>query len=327
MEKKYHLIGVGSPIVDTLARVDEAFVAGIEGAKGGMELVDSAQMAGLLGRLAQQGATLAQVPGGSAGNTIVAAANMGLRCSFVGKLGDDDGARVYRDSFLRQNIDVARFKQAPLPNARCLSLVTPDGERTMRTDLGAAMTLAPEEITAADFADTAHVHVEGYLLFNRALALRVLQAAKEAGCTVSLDLASFEVVGAAADILPDLLKTYVDVVFANEDEARAFTNLGDDYEAMLERLAALCKVAVVKLGKEGSLIRDGGSVYRIAPQPVENAVDTTGAGDFWAAGFLSGWLTGQSLTACGNCGSQLGAEVVQVLGASLPPERWKAIRE
>lgn len=325
MTKKYQLIGVGSPIVDTLAQVSETFVAGIDGSKGGMELVDSAQMGVLLAGLEREGIASVQVPGGSAGNTVVAAATLGLKSSFVGKLGDDAGADVYRAAFAAQGIDVSRFKQAALPNARCLSLVTPDGERTMRTDLGAAMTLAPEEISVADFADAAHVHIEGYLLFNRALALAVLKAAKAAGCTVSLDLASFEVVGAAGDILADLLQESVDIVFANEDEARAFTDLTNEYEQMVERLAGLCKIAVVKLGKDGSLIRSGGVTHRIAPQYVEHALDTTGAGDIWAAGFLYGYLNGKDLVTCGNYGSRLGAEIVQVLGAALPAERWQAL--
>lgn len=326
MEKKYQLIGVGSPIVDILARVDEGFVAGIGGAKGGMELVDSAQMADLLQKLEQYGAGVTTAPGGSAGNTAVAAANLGLRCSFVGKLGDDAAAQVYRDAFAAQGIDVLRFKQTALPNAICLSLITPDGERTMRTNLAAAMTLAPEEITAADFAEAEHVHIEGYLLFNRDLAVRVLETAREAGCSISLDLASFEVVGAARDILPQLLRDYVDIVFANEDEARAFTGLQDDFEAMLGQLAELSAVAVVKLGKEGSLIRANGQTHRIGAQRVEHPLDTTGAGDFWAAGFLYGYLNGQPLAACGSHGSRLGAEVVQVIGASLSPERWQAVR-
>lgn len=325
MTKKYQLIGVGSPIVDTLAQVSEAFVAGIDGAKGGMELVNSEQMAGLLKALERAGGTSAQAPGGSAGNTVATAATLGLRCSFVGKLGNDAGAQAYREAFAAEGIDVTRFKQAALPNARCLSLITPDGERTMRTDLGAALTLGADEISAADFADAAHAHIEGYLLFNRELALRVLAAAREAGCTISLDLASFEVVGAAADILPGLLKDYVDIVFANEDEARAFTGLNNEFETMVEQLASQCKVAVVKLGKDGSLIRSAGQTHRIRPQYVERPLDTTGAGDLWAAGFLYGYLNGRDLETCGDYGSRLGAEVVQVLGATLPAERWRAL--
>lgn len=327
MSRKYQLIGVGSPIVDTLAQVSEAFVAGIDGAKGGMELVDSGKMAELLGRLAAEGIGSSQVPGGSAGNTVMATARLGLPCGFVGKLGDDAGAAVYRSAFAAQGIDVSRCKQAALPNARCLSLVTPDGERTMRTDLAAAMTLLPEEISAADFTAAAHVHIEGYLLFNRELALAVLKSAKEAGCSVSLDLASFEVVGAAQDILADLLRDYVDIVFANEDEARAFSGPGTEYEQMVEQLALLCEIAVVKLGKDGSLIRSKGVTHRINPQTVANPLDTTGAGDFWAAGFLYGYLNGKDIQTCGNYGSLLGAEVVQVLGATLPAERWQKLQQ
>lgn len=325
MARKYQLVGVGSPIVDTLAQVSDAFVGSVGGAKGGMELVDSAQMAAMLAALEKAGIATVQAPGGSAGNTVVTAAGLGLRCGFVGKLGNDDGAKVYEDAFAARSIDTSRFKRGALANARCLSLITPEGERTMRTDLGAAMTLVPEEISAADFADAEHVHIEGYLLFNRDLALSVLRAAKAAGCTVSLDMASFEVVGAASDILENLLREYVDIVFANEDEARAFTGLNNEFEAMLERFAGLCEVAVVKLGRDGALVRRAGETFRIEPHLVERPLDTTGAGDIWAAGFLYGYLRGEDIPTSGRYGSLLGAQVVQVLGASLLPEHLAVI--
>jgi len=325
MANPFKLIGVGSPVVDTLASVDDAFMsAHVPGAKGGMELVDAAALAGITGKLE---GPLTQAPGGSAGNTAMGVAHLGLPVTFLGKLGNDDNATFYRDSFKAVGGDISRFKEAAAPNAHCLSLVTPDSERTMRTDLGAAMTLAPEDITPEDFAGVDHAHIEGYLLFNRDLLFRVLECARIAGCTVSIDLASFEVVGAAKDILPDVLRDSVDIVFANEEEAKAFTDMGDDYMGMAGQLAQLCDVAVVKLGKEGSLVQRGGDLHRIDPVIVDRAIDTTGAGDLWAAGFLYGWLTGKDLPACGRYGSVLGASVVQVMGAAIPADRWEVIRE
>ncbi|WP_269540667.1 adenosine kinase [Cerasicoccus fimbriatus] len=324
MANPYKLIGVGSPVVDTLANVNDDFlVAHVAGAKGGMELVDAATIAGIIGKM---DTPLVQAPGGSAGNTAVGVANLGLPTTFLGKLGNDDNAAFYRDSFKAIGGDIARFKSADVPNGHCLSMVTHDSQRTMRTDLGAAMTLSPDDVTPEDFAGVDHAHIEGYLLFNRDLLFRVLECAKLAGCTVSLDLASFEVVGAAKDILADILRDSVDIVFANEDEAGAFTDMGDDYMGMAAHLASLCDIAAVKLGKAGSLIQQGDQLHRIEPLIVNNAIDTTGAGDLWAAGFLYGWLSGKDLPTCGRYGSILGAEVVQVMGGAIPADRWEVIR-
>ncbi|MDP0495164.1 MAG: adenosine kinase [Verrucomicrobiota bacterium JB024] len=319
----FDLIGVGSPIVDSLAQVTEAFVSSIPGDKGGMELVDAATMGELMAKVE---APLTEAPGGSAGNTAVAVAHLGLPTTFLGKIGTDAGGEFYRDRFMELGGDGSRFKVCEVPNGRCLSLVTPDSERTMRTDLGAAMTLSPDEISAEDFAGCRHAHIEGYILFNRDLMFKVLNSAKAAGCTVSLDLASFEVVGATKDILPDILGEYVDLVFANEGEASAMFG-GSDYAGMAAQLAELCDVAVVKLGKAGSLIQQGKKLEKISPVLVNQAVDTTGAGDLWAAGFLYGWLRGRPLATCGHYGSVLGAEVVQVMGAAIPHARWAAIRQ
>lgn len=324
MKKKFKLMGVGSPVVDLLAQVPESFVKNIDGAKGGMELIDTHAIEALIAQLPQAPTTAA---GGSAGNTAFAAARLGLATTFLGKTGNCDSGRFYRDHFVKMGGDKSRFKMGTIPNGRCLSLITPDSERTMRTDLGAAMTLSPDDVSVADFAEAQHTHIEGYVLFNRDLMYRVLHNAQEAGCTISIDLASFEVVNATKDILPDLLSQYVDVVFANEEEADAFTGLGEDYHGMVKQLQNHCDIAVVKLGKKGSLIGQGDTLSEIAPVTLDNALDTTAAGDFWAAGFLYGWLTGKNMACAGSYGSILGAEVVQVLGTHLSEERWNTISQ
>ncbi len=322
-EKKFELIGVGSPIVDSLAQVTEAFVTAIPGDKGGMELVDAATIGDLMAHVESP---MIEAPGGSSGNTAVAVAHLGLATTFLGKIGNDAGGEFYKDRFVELGGDGSRFKVGEVPNGRCLSLVTPDSERTMRTDLGAAMTLSPDEISAEDFRDCRHAHIEGYILFNRDLMFKVLNSAKAAGCTISIDLASFEVVGATKDILPDILSEYVDLVFANEEEAGALFD-SKDYEKMAADLAGMCDVAVVKLGKAGSLVQQGDQLEKVAPVLVNQPVDTTGAGDLWAAGFLYGWLRGKPLGTCGHYGSVMGAEIVQVMGAAIPHERWPEIKK
>ncbi|MFQ3242565.1 MAG: sugar/nucleoside kinase (ribokinase family) [Lentimonas sp.] len=319
MNAPFTIIGVGSPIVDAIAQVENSFIEQIDGDKGGMVLVDAAGINALLEALPDQPV---KAPGGSAGNTLFTLARMGCQTSFLGKTGNCSEGEFYREQFAQLGGDCARFKIGEVPNGQCVSLVTPDGERTMRTNLGAAMTLAPEEISAADFAGCDHAHIEGYLLFNEALMMRVLESAKEAGCTISLDLASFEVVNATSAILPAILSDYVDIVFANEEEAEAFTGIEGDIPAMAKKLAKHCDIVAVKVGAHGSYIAHAGTITKIEPMHAANVIDTTGAGDLWAAGFLHGWSRQQSLYKAAKAGSILGAAVVQVQGSVLPPHVW-----
>jgi sugar/nucleoside kinase (ribokinase family) len=317
------LVGVGSPIVDTLVRVDESFLASVPGEKGGMVLVEAETIAEILARLTPP---FEESPGGAAGNTTFAAARLGLRTAFVGKVGDDVPGRFYLDRFAALGGDPSRFVRGQGPNGRCLSLVTPDGARTLRTHLGVAATLRPEEVTPAAFAGCRHAHIEGYLLFNDALMQAVLEAARAAGCTLSLDLGSFEVVRAAGKRLEHILREFIEIVFANEDEAAALLGEGHSHATLATRLGEYCPIAALKLGAEGAILSDReGILHPIAAFPVANVVDTTGAGDLWAAGFLYGWLKGRDLATCGHYGSFIGAEVVQVMGTVLPDDRWSDI--
>lgn len=318
------VIGVGSPIVDRLALVDETFLATVGANKGGMQLVDTSCMENLLKQV--PGKTLI-TPGGSAANTLFALARLKIGAVLLGKLGDDKEGRFYRRAFEQLGGDGSLLKTcAVAATARCLSMVTPDSERTMRTDLGAAAAFAPDDLHADDFRNCRHAHVEGYLLFNPDLALAVLNAAKSAGCTISLDLGAFEVVDGAAETLQQLLDRYVDVVLANEDEAAAFCGQRDPM-AGLDALSGHCAIAVVKRGADGALIRKKGKTYDVPAHNVDNVKDTTGAGDFWAAGFLYGLMNDCEMNACGHLGALLGAAVVRHLGADLPSADWDSVRE
>lgn len=319
---KIDCLGVGSPIVDTLAKVDDAFLARVDAARGGMILVDAARMAGVVSRLS---GPLAEAPGGSAGNTIVAMAHLGSKTDMLGKIGDDATGAFYVSSLEKAGATATRIKRGTGPSARCLSMITSDGERSMFTCLAAAATLTPDEITTADAKGCRLVYIEGYMFFNRALVDKLLAVCAEAGVDVALDLGAYTVVNMVKADLPEILRRHVKAVFANEDEAKAL--LGDlPEEEMARRLGELCPLAVLKLGRRGSIVASQGKLVRIAPLLVSNAVDTTGAGDYFAAGFLHAWLAGASLEKCGACGSILGAEVVQVVGAALPGERWAELR-
>ncbi len=315
----FTIAGVGSPVVDQVAQVPFSFLEELDGVKGGMELVDTEVFTSLLAALPHPPIS---APGGSAGNTSFALARLGMNSHFLGVLGDDVAGGYYRDSFAMLGGNVSSFRmREEMPTAQCLSLVTPDGERTMRTHLGAALSFAPQDIVAEDFGAYDHVHIEGYLLFNKELMQHVLQEAGRAGCSISVDLASFEVVGAAGKELPALLHRYVDMVFANEEEARAYAGT-EDPDDCLEELARCCSVAVIKYGAAGAVIRNGELTSNIAALPVTHVVDTTGAGDMWAAGFLYGLGRGRNLQQCGEYGALLGAAVVQHEGASLPESEW-----
>ena len=316
------ILGAGSPILDILVNIEEDFIDKINGEKGGMELVSPEELDLILEKVENEPVLM---PGGSAANTIFGLTALGLPTALLGKTGNDEQGEFYCSRYQKTGGDISPIKKHPtLPTGRCLSLITPDSERTMRTDLGAAATLAPEEITESDFSGISHVHLEGYLLFNRDLIMHILKLAKKTGCTVSLDLASFEVVNASIDILPHLLKEYVDIIFANEEEAAAYSN-GKKPEEALNALSEVCSTAVVKLGKDGAMVKTSGSTVKIDAKKVK-AVDTTGAGDLWASGFLYKYLTGSSIEEAAEAGNEVASEVVQIMGASIPAEKWKIIK-
>ena len=319
----FDLIGVGSPIMDLLAPVPESFLQQVHGEKGGMVLVDHEEMHRILSLLE---IVPAYSTGGSAANASYNAARLGLRTSFLGKLGNDALADSYHRSFAAVGVDGSRFKRGSLPNARCLALVTPDAQRTMRTCLAAAMTLSPHEITPADFHGCRHAHIEGYLVFNQALADAVLSAARTAGCTVSLDLSSFEVVNASRDWLFAQFSKGIDIVFANEDEIRAlYQDQTSEYDVLARRLASHGVLAAVKMGGDGAWLAHEAKLHRIEPVLVSDVIDTNGAGDAWASGFLYGYLRNWSLPLSGALASLVGAETVRHLGPIIPHEPWKAL--
>jgi len=321
---EFDLVGVGSPITDLLAPIPDSFLAHVPGEKGGMVLVDDDEMRRILSLLP---AEPAQATGGSAANAIYNASRLGLKTTFVGKLGNDGLAATYAGRYREAGVDTRRFKRGTAANARCLALVTPDAQRTLRTCLGAAMTLGPEEISAADFQGCRHAHIEGYLAFNRTLCETVLGAARAAGCTISLDLSSFEVVQASRDWLFGQFRRGVDVIFANEDEIRAlFPDRRADFAVLTRELASHGVTAAVKLGAEGAWIAQGGELHRIDPVRVAEVRDTNGAGDAWAAGFLYGRLSGWDLPAAGALASIVGAETVRHLGPLIPDTAWPDVK-
>lgn len=316
------LLGVGSPLLDILVRVDDAFLATIPGEKGGMLMVDADFQQSVLARLP---GNPQRVPGGSAGNTVFALARLGLDVAMFGKLGKDANGDFYRARFRELGGSDAEFAvTGEAPTGTCLSLITPDAERTMRSCLAASLLLRIDEAEKVDFSAYDWVYIEGYMLYSAVLPT-VMRRAKEAGCRIGLDLASFEVVRDFREDLPDILRNYVDIVLANEEEASAlFDRLTT--EEQLDRLASWCDIAAIKLGRRGSLIRRGNETAKVPALLVAEPVDTTAAGDLWAAGFLYGVLRERPLAEAAWYGSLVSSEVVKVVGSELPEPVWSDIK-
>ncbi|TVR45346.1 MAG: adenosine kinase [Planctomycetota bacterium] len=321
-QQQVAVVGVGSPLMDLILHVDDDFLgAHVPGAKGGMEYRSPEEIQAII---AASGKQPQCVPGGAAANTTKAISALGVSSAFVGSVGADAYAEQFRQGLLACACE-PRLQTCDLATGHVLSLVTPDAQRTMRTCLGAAVALDPAAVQADWFVGAEVVMLEGYTLFNHQLTQAIASAAKEAGARLALDLASFEVVQANRDLILGLLDGQVDVVFANEDEAKALLPEGDELAA-LRFLAERCTIAVVKVGADGAWIRSAANEMHVAAAPVAQVLDTTGAGDTWAAGFLAGLVRGLPLHECGEMGAQAAAAVVQVSGASVPAEAWLAMR-
>ena len=318
------IIGLGNALVDVLATLeDDEILAEMELPKGSMTLIDDDKLLKINECLSGMKTHLAT--GGSAGNAIRGMAQLGAATGFIGKVGDDFYGNFYRDSLLKRGTEAILLISNALPSGVASTFISPDGERTFGTYLGAASTLKAEELSLEMFKGYAYLFIEGYLVQDHDMILRAIELAKEAGLQVCLDMASYNIVAGDYDFFSLLINKYVDIVFANEEEAKAFT--GKEPEEALDVIAKMCSIAIVKVGAGGSLIRKGTEEVRVEAVPVKKVVDTTGAGDYFAAGFLYGLTCGYSLEKCGKIGSILSGEVIQTIGAELSSAKWDKIKE
>ena len=316
------IVGIGSALVDMLSHESDAFLEKTGAIKGGMTLVDDEFMASLSKMVT---GTPSIVTGGSACNTIVGIARLGGKARFVGKCGNGEFGVFFHSDLKKQNVDPALL-YSDSPTGRSLSIITPDAQRSMFTYLGAAAETKPEEITSQTFENAAVVHVEGYLISNHALILEALKKAKDSGAFVSLDLASYNVVEESKQELDILVDKYIDILIANEDEAYAFTGYKDEIKA-LEALSQRALLAVLKVGERGSYVCFKNQIVKTDAVKIEKVVDTTGAGDLWASGFLYGLMNQYSLEKSARLASACGAEVCNVIGANIPDSGWARIRK
>lgn len=316
------ITGIGSALVDILINESDRFLTTLGKEKGGMTLVENRDIDAILSESSQPPVI---VPGGAACNTIVGIGCLGGHARFIGRRGNDDYGEQFEKQIIKSNVEPVVSISAS-PTGKVLSVITPDAQRSMFTFLGASTELDPELITSDLFKETAITMIEGYLLFNKDLMMAALKAAKAAGSLIALDLASFEVVNASKDILEDIIKESVDILIANEDEARAYTGYDDEQKA-IERMSRHVTYAVLKIGKRGSYVAYNRTITKINAQSGKSPVDTTGAGDLWAAGFLFGIAHGFSIEKSGQIASACGYEVCQVMGAQLPEEAWARIKK
>lgn len=316
------IIGMGNALVDVLVRIDDdSLLEKLHLPKGSMQLIQEDTLSEI--RKYTSGRKIHRSTGGSAGNTVCALAALGANPGFIGKVGQDETGAFFGDTLRQRGVN-ALLATCDLPSGIASTFISTDGERTFGTYLGAAATLRAEDLSRKMFAGYNYLYIEGYLLQDHDLMQRAVQLAKEEGLQVCLDMASYNVVEAERDFFDQLIVKYVDIVFANESEALAYT--GKAPHEALEEIASKCSIAVVKTGKEGSLVKKGTEVIQLLSCPVDNVLDTTGAGDFYAAGFMYGLTCGYSLEKCVQISTILATAVIQEVGTTLPAKKWDEIK-
>lgn len=316
------IIGMGNALVDVLVRIDDdSLLEKLHLPKGSMQLIQEDTLSEI--RKYTSGMKIHRSTGGSAGNTVCALAALGANPGFIGKVGQDETGAFFGDTLRQRGVN-ALLATCDLPSGIASTFISTDGERTFGTYLGAAATLRAEDLSRKMFAGYNYLYIEGYLLQDHDLMQRAVQLAKEEGLQVCLDMASYNVVEAERDFFDQLIVKYVDIVFANESEALAYT--GKAPHEALEEISSKCSIAVVKTGKEGSLVKKGTEVIQLLSCPVDNVLDTTGAGDFYAAGFMYGLTCGYSLEKCVQISTILATAVIQEVGTTLPAKKWDEIK-
>jgi sugar/nucleoside kinase (ribokinase family) len=312
--KTYDVVGIGNAIVDIIARCDDAFLSKRNLDKGFMRLIDSNEAA----ELYEEMGPATERSGGSVANSIAGLASLGAKCGFIGRVAADQFGGIFRHDIRSLGIAYATEPAGDgAPTARCLVLVTPDGERTMNTFLGASVDLTAADIDAELISAAKVVYLEGYLFDKDEAKSAFRQAAKlakDAGAKVALSLSDPFCVDRHRDDFRALVKDGADIVFANEKEITSLYETNTFLEAADAALQD-CEMAVLTRSEAGSLIVGGGETTEIAAEPVSEVVDATGAGDLYAAGFLFGLTKGLPIADCGRLGSLAAAEAISHIGA------------
>ncbi len=316
------ILGIGSALVDILTQIpNDQILKELNLPKGGMTYVDAKTSVEIGEKIAHIGSQMAS--GGSAANTMSGLARLGIEAGFLSKIGNDEVGAFFKKQMVETNVKPQLLTSAT-PSGRVIAMVTPDGERTFATCLGAAAEMRADDIRPELFDRWDIFYVEGYLVANPSMLRKAIATAKDKGMTIAIDMASYNVVEENRDFMLDLINNYVDIVFANEKEAFALT--GMEPEAALHFIAERCQIAVVKVGAKGAFVQRGNEMVTIPPLEAD-VVDTTGAGDMWAAGFLAGLVKGENLEKCGMMGAIVAKNIIEVVGAKMNDQRWNDIHK
>ena len=319
------IVGLGNALIDILVTLDdENALTKIGLPKGSMQLISQSKFEKISKIFPTSKKHLST--GGSAANTIQALSKLKSDVGFIGKIGNDRYGNFFLDCFTTSGVKTQLLTDLGHLSGIASTFITPDGERTFGTFLGAAEELSAEELNETMFYGYNVLYIEGYLVQNYDLIEKAAKLAKSNNLMVCIDLASYNIVAEDLDFFHYLVKEYVDVVFANEDEAYAFSGKKDPQEA-LEYISKFCSTAIVKIGAQGSLIKSNNKTYSVDALVNRNVIDTTGAGDYYAAGFLYGISKNLTPIQAGKIGSLLSAYVIEVVGTTLTDKEWSEIKK
>ena len=316
------ILGIGNALVDVMTLIgDDRILERFGLPKGSMQLVDEEKSRLVKSETVNFNRSMAS--GGSAANTIHGLAMLNVETGFIGSIGQDELGDFFENDMRSAGINTMLIRRDEVTGT-AVALISPDSERTFATHLGAAVELGASDLNPDFFEGYDILYLEGYLIFNKPLVEQACKIAKEKKMKIALDLASYNVVEAMLPAFKEIVEKYVDIVFANEEEAKAFTGMMP--EEALESISGLCDVAVIKVGSEGSWIKRGEEVLKIGTIKV-NPVDTTGAGDLYAAGFLYGYSKNFDLEKCGILGSHMAGKVIEIVGARMDEKKWQEIKQ
>ena len=316
------VLGIGNALVDMMTPLKgDSIIEQLGFEKGSMTLVDEEKSREIKHITAQYVSSMAS--GGSAANTIHGLSKLHVESGFIGAIGDDTLGKIFEKNMNSASVKTyLSLKDDDTGTA--VAMISKDSERTFATHLGAAEKLMADDLYRSVFSGYDYLYLEGYLITNMDLIEKACIYAREEGLKIAIDLSSFNVVEDFRDNFSYIIDNYVDIIFANEYEAKAFT--GIDAEEALQVLVRKCEIAVVKTGAEGSLVHDGKEMIKVDAMDVD-CIDTTGAGDLYASGFLYGLANNALLDKCGFFGTLLASYVIQVIGPKIDIEQWPKIRE
>ena len=314
------VLGLGNALVDVLIRLDnDQILSELDLPKASMQLVDKDRAEKILHYTKAIKKIMSS--GGSAANTIHGLAMLGIDAGYIGAVGKDEYG-AYFQSDLEDHKIKTFLNYRETGTGYATAFISPDSERTFATYLGAALEIHSDMLKEDHFSGYDYFHFEGYLVPNYELVSKAIILAKEKGAKISIDMASYNIVEENLEFLKQIISEHVDIVFANEEEAKSLT--GKEPEEALNDISEMCDIAVVKIGSRGSLIKQGENSYKIGVIKADSK-DTTGAGDLYASGFLYGLIQGYSLDKCGQIGALLSGKVIEVIGAKMDNARWKEI--